>query len=555
MNPILLIILDGWGLAPAGPGNAITLAHTPNFDHYFKNFPHASLEASGESVGLPRNEVGNTETGHLNIGAGQIVYQDLPRINMSIADGTFFQSPSLLAAKQHIQKNNSQLHLMGLIGPGGVHSKLEHLIALIRFCKENQITNVAVHAFTDGRDSPPTSSSIYLDQIEAELQKYQIGYLASVTGRYYAMDRDMRWDRTEKAYRMLTQGQGATAHDHAAIVNKSYQQGKTDEFIEPTLITDENGQPKALIKPNDAVIFFNFRIDRPRQLAKAFVLPEFNAQTVKGGYDPFHIKYHGKHQTDTPPPTQPFNRGPKLNNLYFCTMTEYQTDLPVDDIIIPPLQVHTPLGKVISDQGWTQLRASESEKERFVTYYFNGQQEQPFPGEDRLIIPSPKIPTYDQQPEMSAYQLTDSVIEQITQKNYPITVMNFANADMVGHTGNLEATIKAVETVDVCIGKLVNFINSQNGTTLITADHGNSESMINLRSGEPDTEHSDQPVPFVIIPSKYANTASQQIDGSQNPPAKLNLGTGILADIAPTLLALAGLEKPTGMTGKNLLEQ
>lgn len=539
-SPIVLIILDGWGIAQPGPGNAITQANLPNFNNFLAQYPHATLIASGESVGLPRGEVGNTETGHLNIGAGQIVYQDLPRINMSIADGTFFQNPALLAAANHVRQNNSQLHLMGLVGPGGVHSNLDHLMALIKFCAEQEIKNVAVHAFTDGRDSPPTSSKIYLDKIHTQLQRTNVGYLASVMGRYYAMDRDLRWDRTEKAYQALTAGKGQTAPNHDTVISQSYSKGKTDEFIEPALITNSDGKPKALIKNNDAVIFFNFRIDRPRQLTKAFVLPEFNPQTVKPGYDPYHVKYFGKHQSNIHPLTHPFTRDSQIKNLLFVTMTEYEKDLPVNHIIIPPLTVAHPLGKIISDYGWHQLRAAESEKERFVTYYFNGQREKPFPNEQRLIIPSPSVPTYDQQAAMSAVELTDAVMEKLNTNNCQIAIVNYANADMVGHTGNLSATIKAVETVDYCLGKLIKFVLSLNGTCLITADHGNAESMINLQTGGPDTEHSDNPVPLIIV-------------SPQKNHQKLNLGSGILADIAPTILRLAGIPKPKSMTGKDLL--
>lgn len=539
MNPHILIILDGWGIAPPGPGNAIAQANTPNMDKWLAIYPHATLTASGESVGLPRGEVGNTETGHLNIGAGQIVYQDLPRINMSIADGTFFQAPALMAAVEHVYNNQSQLHIMGLVGPGGVHSKIEHLIALIRFCKEQNISNVAVHAFTDGRDAPPTSALIYLNQIDKELHKNNIGYLASISGRYYAMDRDFRWDRTEKVYRTLTLGEGKTGPDHATIINQAYQNGQTDEFIEPTLITNQQNQPKALIKPNDAVIFFNFRIDRPRQLTKAFVLKDFNAQTVKGEFNPYDIKYFGKHEPEVDSGTPLFRRGPKIQNLLFTTMTEYEKNLPVDFVVMPPFRVTTPLGKVLADQNWKQLRAAESEKERFVTYYFNGQKEEPFTGEERLIISSPKVATYDLQPEMSAPQLTETLIHHLSAGTYQAAIINYANADMVGHTGNLTAAIKAVEALDQCLGKLVEFILSQGGCCLITADHGNAESMINLRSGQQETEHSDNPVPLIAITPKKYN--------------KLDLGSGILADVAPTFLGMAGLPKPASMTGKNLL--
>ncbi len=541
IKPIVLIIMDGWGMAPPGPGNAIFQAQIPNFKKYYSSYPHALLEASGEAVGLPRGEVGNTEVGHFVIGGGQFIYQDLPRINISIGDGSFFQNPALLAAAEHVRKNGSQLHLMGLVGPGGVHSDLVHLMALIRFCQEQGLSGVALHAFTDGRDSPPTSSQIYLDKVQAELEKHQVGFIASVIGRYYAMDRDFRWDRTEKAYRALTEGAGNKGPDYKTIINKSYQQGKTDEFIEPAVIVDDNGQPKGLIKQGDAVIFFNFRIDRPRQLTKAFVLPDFNQQTVSGGYDPYAVKYYGKHDPDIKPPTKPFDRGPKIEQLFFVTMTEYEKNLPVDAIVMPPQVINMPLGKIYADQGKRQLRAAESEKERFVTYYFNGQNEEAFANEDRLIVPSPKIPTYDLKPEMSAVELTEAVMEKMQQVDYDLVVLNYANPDMVGHTGNIPAAVKGVETVDQCMGKLVEWVLSKGGVCLITGDHGNAEEMINLRSGEPDTEHNDSPVPFIVVA----------------PPgivqARMDLGEGTLADVAPTILAIAKLPQPRSMTGKNML--
>jgi 2,3-bisphosphoglycerate-independent phosphoglycerate mutase len=539
-RPIVLLILDGWGLAPAGPGNAITLANPTNFNRYWVSYPKATLTASGEAVGLPRGEVGNTETGHLNIGAGKIVYQDLPRINMAIADGSFFQNPTLLSAVNHVNTHSSTLHLMGLVGAGGVHSNIEHLFALLRFCKEQHLTQVAVHVFTDGRDSPPTSSQIYLERLYQEFQRHGLGFVASVMGRYFAMDRDFRWDRTQKAYLALTQGQGLTASTPEEAIQNSYQKGKTDEFIEPTLIVNPQGHPKALIKANDAVVFFNYRIDRPRQLTKAFVLPDFERQAAVKTFDPYAIKYYGKHQVELPQSQAPFKRGPQIKNLLFITMTEYEKDLPAQ-VVIPPEVVNLPLGRIFSERNLRQLRVAETEKERFVTYYFNGQREAPFPGEERLIIPSPKVPTYDQKPEMSARHLTDNLIPRIKSTIYDLIIVNFANADMVGHTGNLQAGIQACQVVDQCLGKIVPVIQTTGGVCLITADHGNAEEMINLSSGQVNTEHSNNPVPLIIVPPESLKI----------PPR--NLGAGILADIAPTILGLAGIPKPNTMSGRNLL--
>jgi 2,3-bisphosphoglycerate-independent phosphoglycerate mutase len=539
-KPIVLLILDGWGLAPAGPGNAITLASPENFNRYWSAYPKATLTASGEAVGLPRGEVGNTETGHLNLGAGKIVYQDLPRINMAIADGGFFQNPSLISAANHAKKHQSTLHLMGLVGAGGVHSNIEHLFALLRFCKEQQLANVAIHAFTDGRDSPPTSAPVYIEQLNKEFQRHGLGFVASVMGRYFAMDRDLRWNRTQKAYLTLTQGQGLTAPTPEQAIQNSYQKDKTDEFIEPTVIVDQNQKPKALIKANDAVIFFNYRIDRPRQLTKAFVFPDFTRQAAVKTFDPYAIKYYGKHEVELPQAQTPFDRGPQIQNLFFVTMTEYEKNLPTQ-VVIPPDIVDLPLARVFAEKNFRQLKITETEKERFVTYYFNGQRETPFPGEERIIIPSPRVPTYDQQPEMSSHELTQTLVARIQSKIYDLIVANYPNADMVGHTGNLQAAIKACQIVDQHLAKIIPTCQAVGGACLITSDHGNAEDMINPQSGQVDTEHSGNPVPFLIIPPRDMKI----------PPR--NLGAGILADVAPTILGLAGIPKPATMSGRNLL--
>lgn len=537
-KPVVLLILDGWGIAPNSPGNAITQSHLTHFPGLYLAYPHTELSASGEAVGLPKGEDGNTETGHLNIGAGRIVYQDLPRINMAIADGSFFQNTAFLAAFEHCRQHQSALHIMGLIGSGGVHSNIEHLYALLQIAKQQNFAQVFIHLFTDGRDSPPSSALTYLADVEGEITKVGIGTIASVTGRYFAMDRDHRWERTGKTYEMLTQGIGLTAASPQQAIQQSYQQGKTDEFIEPTTIV-RDGKPIALVSDNDALIFFNFRIDRPRQLTKAFVLPDFSVAGMRESFDPYAIKYYKKHIIQTEITTL-FERKKFIHNLFFVTMTEYEKELPVV-VAYPPQQVTMPLGKVIADAGRRQLRMAETEKERFVTYYFNGQREDPFYGEDRMIVPSPKVATYDLQPEMSAGALTDTLISRIEVRLYDFIIANFANADMVGHTGMIPAAITACEIVDRCIGRIVDVMLAHDGAVVITADHGNAEEMIVPTTGGPDTEHSIYPVPFVVISKEYRGMARQ-------------LQKGVLADVAPTILHLMGIAKPSDMTGRNLLQ-
>lgn len=536
-KPVVLCILDGWGIAPKGPGNAISLAHTPNMDKFWGIYTHTQLIADGESVGLPKREPGNTETGHLNIGAGRIVYQDQPRINMSIADGSFFQNPALIGAIEHTKKNNSNLHLLGLIGGGGVHSDLSHLFAILRLCNELKFNRVFMHVFTDGRDSPPTAAKEYINQIKKVLDREKLGIFASVMGRYYAMDRDFRWDRTEKAYVCLTKGVGNSAPTIDEAVSQSYLKGVTDEFIVPTVIANS---PR--ITDNDAVIFLNFRIDRPRQLTKAFVETDFEQVANETGFDPYTIKYLKKHIDEISKENhpQPFVRESVLKNLYFVTMTEYEKNLPVQ-IAFPAQLVTNPLGEVLSQNGLSQLRVAESEKERFVTYYFNGQREKAFTAERRLIVPSPKVTTYDLRPEMSARNLTERVVSEIHSGIYDVIIINFANADMVGHTGNIPKTIIGCETVDFCLGELASsVIDGSGGVLIITADHGNAEEMINYSTGEVDTEHNSNPVPFIIVGRDYEN--------------QKQLPQGILADVAPTMLHVLNIPIPSNITGRNLLE-
>jgi 2,3-bisphosphoglycerate-independent phosphoglycerate mutase len=541
---VCLVILDGWGIAPQGPGNAISQANTINMNRYYASFPHTLLQASGEAVGLPRGEPGNTETGHINLGAGRIVYQDLARINMSIADGSFYDSPSLVSAIEHAVKNKSNLHLMGLIGAGGVHSNMEHLYALVTLAKKMNFSNLFLHLFTDGRDSPQTSAKTYVNSLRTVIAKEGIGTIASIMGRYWAMDRDLRWERTAKAYFALTRGEGHLVKTPEEAIETSYFQGRTDEFIEPSIISDQNGKAITTIGNNDAVIFFNFRIDRPRQLTRAFVMNDFSKANLSFEFDPYMVKYAKKHQVPLPTTQQPFDRGSKLNNLYFVTMTEYEKRLSMEGTTaaFPPETVDMPIGKVISENEKRQLRMAESEKERFVTFYFNGQKENPFEGEDRYIIPSPKVPTYDLKPEMSASALTDSLLHKLrNSQQYSFVTVNYANPDMVAHTGNIGATVTACRLVDECIGQIGNFVLGYGGTLLITADHGNAEEMINPKTGEIDTEHNANPVPFIAVSQDFLGKTQM-------------LPEGILADVAPTVLALLGIEPPSSMTGKILLE-
>lgn len=541
MKPVILIVLDGFGIAPPNFGNAIHLANPTNINSLFYSYPNTTLRASGEAVGLPQGEVGNTEVGHINLGAGRIVYQDLPRINMSIADGTFFKNSHLLKILSHLNSTHGKLHIIGLVGQGSVHSSLDHLVATLFFAKEYNLKDVYLHAITDGRDSPPKSAGELFAHLEERMKTIGTGKVASVCGRYYAMDRDRRWERIEKAYNCYTKGVGKTSKTALEAVQNSYNEGKTDEFIEPTNIIDEQGKP-VLISQGDAVIFFNFRIDRPRELTKAFVLDDFEGQAnTITSFDPYAVKYNKSHlKTDTTL-TPPFNRGEKIKDLLFITMTEYENNLPVE-VAFPPIPVHTPLGSIIAERGVQQLRMAESEKERFVTFYFNGLREARFPFEDRLITPSPKVPTYDLKPEMSAYEQTTLLISKMRERKYEFILINFANPDMVGHTGNIQATILAIKAIDSCLGKIVQEALNLDYAIMITADHGNAEQKINPHTGEVSTEHTDNPVPFIAI--------NKELQGKF-----FKLQSGILADVAPTILAMMEVPKPSEMTGRNLLEE
>ncbi|MCA9369790.1 MAG: 2,3-bisphosphoglycerate-independent phosphoglycerate mutase [Pseudomonadales bacterium] len=537
-KPTVLLILDGWGIGPSYPGNAIARANTPNLDAYWMTYPHTQLAASGEAVGLPHGEDGNTETGHLNIGAGHIVYQDLPRINMSIADGTFATNNAFLNAVSHVRKNNSVLHIMGLVGAGGVHSNIEHLYALLNLCATQGLEQVYIHAFTDGRDSPPTSSITYLQHIQQKCNDLGLGKIATIMGRYYAMDRDKRWDRIETAYNAMTIGNPqACTTDAIAALQAQYDAGTTDEFIEPINVCDESGE-KRLIKSNDGVIFFNYRIDRPRELTRAFVMPNFEEGFSHQAFDPYNEKYN-KTNIQESAEVSTFVRQVKLSNLYFVTMTQYEKNVPTD-VAFPPQNIKMPLGKILSMRGLRQLRVAETEKERFVTYYMNGQQEHIYPGEDRVIVYSKGVKSYDDAPEMSAKEIQHEIIYRVRQDQYDAIIANICNGDMVGHTGNLEATIVACEMVDKVVGKIVTEVLAKDGVVLITADHGNAEELINTQTGEIDTEHSNFPVPLYIIGSQFKNK-------------NMVLPSGILADVAPTMLKLMGVAKPESMTGRALI--
>ena len=539
-KPLVLIILDGWGLGPPGPGNAISLAQLKNIPEYWSSYPHGELAASGEAVGLPKGEDGNTETGHINIGAGRVVYQDFPRINMSIADGSFYRNEAFLGAIRYATTHKSNLHIMGILSDASVHGSRDHLYALLELMKmQNCACPVYLHLFTDGRDAPPKSSLRFLLDVEAKLAHLGIGKIATIMGRYWAMDRDRRWERTEQAYKALTENIEKRAASSREVISRAYKEGKTDEFIEPTILLDAQGSPLPRIQNHDAVIFYNYRIDRPRQLTRAFVLSDFETYKKEESFDPYAVKYYHKHVVEMEPRGKSFNRKVKLPNIFFVTMTEYERNLPCT-VTFPLESIAMPVGRVFSELGLRQLRLSETEKERFVGYYFNGMREDPFAGEDRIIIPSPKVTTYDLIPGMSAEEVTQKLIDRLSLGVYSFIVVNLANPDMVAHTGNIPSAVKACETADTCVGKIVRATLAHDGTCIVTADHGNAEEMLGP-NGEVDTEHSTYPVPFIMIDKDLLG----------NPTM---LPSGKLADIAPTVLAWKGLDIPGEMSGNNILE-
>ncbi len=521
-KPIVLIILDGWGIASASKSNAITLAKTPTYNSLVKNYPAMTLQASGESVGLSWGEIGNSEVGHLNIGSGKLVYQNLPKIDKEITTETFFENKKLLEAINTAKKNKKVIHLVGLFSSGGVHASINHFYALMELCKKEKIKDVFVHAILDGRDMPFNSGIDLIKKAQEYFDKNKIGHFATISGRYYAMDRDNHWERIELAYNAMVGGESAAKFDDPVkAVNESYAKKIYDEEFVPTVIT-ANGQPVATINEGDSVVFFNFRSDRARQLTKAFVLP---------GLEKFKRQY--------------------LKDLYFVTMTEFEKDLPVE-VAFPPDLILEPLAKVISDAGLKQLHIAETEKYAHVTFFFNGGKEEAYPGEDRELIPSPRVASYDQKPEMSAKEITKKLIEFIMKDQYDFIVVNYANSDMVAHTGNLKASIKACEIVDDCLKQIIEVILGKNGVAFITSDHGNAEELVNMQSGKMDKEHSTYPVPFIIVGRQWEGKTAG-LPESPNSDLSLIQPSGLLSDVAPTILKVMNLEKSNDMTGESLI--
>ena len=500
---VLLCILDGWGISGDTKYNAVYSANTPNYDNFMKNMSHTTIHADGLNVGLPEGQMGNSEVGHLNIGAGRIVYQELTRINKAIQEGDFFKNEEFLNAINHVKKNNSSLHIYGLVSSGGVHSAMNHLEALIKMAADNGLKNVYVHAFLDGRDTPPESAETFLAEVEEVLKKYNLPPIASIIGRYWAMDRDKRWDRIEKAYNCLVLGEGNKADSSKEAILNSYKNNKTDEFVEPVNIGGKR------ISDNDAVIFFNYRPDRAREITRAIAFKDFDS----------------------------FNRKKVLNNLYYVCMTQYDETFGLP-VAFKPQKLVNILGEVLDANNIKQFRTAETEKYAHITFFFNGGVEEPNKLETRKLVASPKVATYDLKPEMSAYEVCDNVLEAIDNKDYGFILVNFANPDMVGHTGVMEAAVKACSAVDECVGKIAEKALKNGVKMIITADHGNAEWMFNEETNAPQTAHTTNIVPFIVVDNKKYNLKE----------------TGALCDIAPTILDLMGIKQPDEMTGKTMIE-
>jgi 2,3-bisphosphoglycerate-independent phosphoglycerate mutase len=509
----MLMILDGWGIDAAGEGNAVERARTPFLDRLRSEYPNTQIACAGEAVGLPEGIMGNSEVGHLNLGAGRVVYQVLLRIDLAIRDGSFFDNQVLNRVMDRVVKNQSALHLMGLVSDGGVHSQLAHLFALIDMAAAKGLSRVYIHPILDGRDTPPDSGVKYVDQLQQYVRDKPQAAIATLCGRYYAMDRDTRWDRTEKAYRLYTESGGTRETDPVAAVQNAYNRGETDEFIEPVVLTDEAGASRARVEAGDGIIFFNFRPDRARQITRAFTEPEFD-EFVR-------------------------NIRPELCD-YVC-MAQYDESFSLP-VAFPPVHLDQILGEVASAQGLKQLRIAETEKYAHVTYFFNGGEETPFAGEDRHLVPSPReVATYDEKPEMSAEEVAEQTVSYLLMETYDLIVMNFANLDMVGHTGNMAAAVKACETVDACAEKVATRALEKGFHILVIADHGNAEKMLD-ENGQPHTAHTLNPVPCVLV------SGDERLQ-------RVRLQSGVLGDIAPTLLDLLKIEKPEKMTGKSLIER
>ena len=507
-KPTVLMILDGYGLNEKENGNAVAEAKTPVMDSLMKEYPFVRGNASGMAVGLPDGQMGNSEVGHLNMGAGRIVYQELTRITKEIQDGTFFENPALLKAVENCKKNNSALHLFGLLSDGGVHSHITHLYGLLELAKKNQLEKVYVHCFLDGRDTPPASGKGYAEELEAKMKEIGVGKIASVMGRYYAMDRDNNYDRVKLAYDALTKGEGLTAAGGPAGIQESYDREETDEFVKPTVVV-ENGAPVATIQDKDSVIFFNFRPDRAREITRAFCDDDF-----KG-----------------------FDRDKRLDITYVC-FSDYDPTIPNKEVAFHKIAVTNTFGEWLAANHMTQARIAETEKYAHVTFFFNGGVEEPNEGEDRILVNSPKVATYDLKPEMSAYEVCDKLTGAIRSGQYDVIIINFANPDMVGHTGVEAAAIKAVEAVDECVGKAVEAVKEMDGVLFICADHGNAEQLVDYETGAPFTAHTTNQVPFILV--------------NYDPAYTLREG-GCLADIVPTLIETMGMKQPAEMTGKSLL--
>ena len=507
-KPTVLMILDGYGLNDNQKGNAVAEAKTPVMDKLMAEYPFVKGYASGLAVGLPDGQMGNSEVGHLNMGAGRIVYQELTKITKAIQDGDFFENKALLAACENAKKNDSALHLMGLVSDGGVHSHIEHIFGLLELAKRQGLKKVYVHCFLDGRDTPPASGKEYVEQLEAKMKELGVGEVASVMGRYYAMDRDNRWDRVEKAYRAIAYGEGEKAVSGPAGIQASYDKDTTDEFVLPTVV-EKDGAPLATVKENDSIIFFNFRPDRAREITRTFCDDKFEG----------------------------FDRGERIKTTFVC-FTEYDVTIENKLVAFVKEEIKNTFGEFLAKNGLKQARIAETEKYAHVTFFFNGGVEEPNEGEDRILVKSPKVATYDLKPEMSAYEVCDKLVGAIESDKYDVIIINFANPDMVGHTGVENAAIKAIEAVDECVGKAVDAIKKVDGQMFICADHGNAEQLIDYETGEPFTAHTTNPVPFILV--------------NADPAYKLREG-GCLADIAPTLIELMGMEQPAEMTGKSLL--
>ncbi len=506
-KPYALIIMDGYGVNERHEGNAIYSAKTPNMDKYMAEYPNSIVHASGMDVGLPDGQMGNSVVGHTNIGAGRIVYQELTRITKSIEDGDFFENEALLGAVENCKKNDSAIHFMGLLSDGGVHSHINHLFGLLEMAKKNGLEKVFVHCFMDGRDVSPTSGADFAEALVVKMRALETGKIATVMGRYYAMDRDNRWERVSEAYKAMVYGEGNKDTSAVNAIKKSYNENVTDEFVVPTVITDDNGEALGKISANDSVVFFNFRPDRAREITRTIVDSEFNG----------------------------FER--EFFNTYYVCMTQYDASMPNVEVAFKPQSLVNTFGEYISKKGLRQLRIAETEKYAHVTFFFNGGVEAVYDGEDRALINSPKVATYDLQPEMSAPEVADEVVKRIESGEYDVIVLNYANCDMVGHTGIFDAAVNAVETVDTCLGKTVDAIIKMGGTALITADHGNADQMVDYDTKDVFTAHTTNVVPLVMI----------------GGPDGAKLKAGRLADLAPTMLDLMGLEKPEEMTGESLL--